>query len=153
MRNTQQIAVPAPLEPLNRKSKSQVEFDAFCHKLGVSQRPLTLIVLQKYRDTNGSRIVIQLVVYILHSAKRKAYFCKSIAIEMGGVSRYFSKVSGSGVDLTLLNKGWSGETTTFGRDTWTKGGNQQTRIYPYPMVWPLPRQWSETMVPIPFPAL
>ena len=25
------------------------------------------------------------------------------AIEMGGVSRYFSKVSGSGVDLTLLN--------------------------------------------------
>ena len=32
-----------------------------------------------------------------------AYFCKSIAIEMGGVSRYFSKVSGSGVDVTLLN--------------------------------------------------
>ena len=27
--------------------------------------------------------------------------CKSIAIEMGGVSRYFSKVLGSGVDLTL----------------------------------------------------
>ena len=25
------------------------------------------------------------------------------AIEMGGVSRYFSKVSGSGVDWTLLN--------------------------------------------------
>ena len=28
---------------------------------------------------------------------------KKYAIEMGGVSRYFSKVSGSGVDLTLLN--------------------------------------------------
>ena len=28
--------------------------------LGVSQRPLTLILLQKYRDTNGSRIVIQI---------------------------------------------------------------------------------------------
>ena len=30
---------------------------------------------------------------------------------------------------------------------------QQTRIYPYPMVWPLPRPWSETMVPIPLWAL
>ena len=28
--------------------------------LGVSQRPLTLILLQKYRDTNGRRIVIQI---------------------------------------------------------------------------------------------
>ena len=31
-----------------------------CPKLGVFQRPLTLILLQKYRDTNGSRIVIQI---------------------------------------------------------------------------------------------
>ena len=38
----------------------------------------------------------KLVVYILLSAKERAYLCKSIAIEMGGVSRYFSKVSGSG---------------------------------------------------------
>ena len=59
--------------------------------------------LQKYRNTNGRRIVIQLVVYILLSAKKRAYFCKSMAIEMGGVSRYFSKVSGSGVDVILLN--------------------------------------------------
>ena len=36
----------------------------------------------------------KLVVYILLSANK---------IEMGGVSRYFSKVLGSGVDLTLLN--------------------------------------------------
>ena len=28
--------------------------------LGVSQRPLTLILLQQYRDTNGRRIVIQI---------------------------------------------------------------------------------------------
>ena len=28
--------------------------------LGVLQRPLTLILLQKYRDTNGRRIVIQI---------------------------------------------------------------------------------------------
>ena len=44
----------------------------------------------------------RLVVYIAISAKRRAYFCQHIAIEMGGVSRYFSKLSGSGVDLTLL---------------------------------------------------
>ena len=35
-----------------------------------------------------------------------------------------------------------GEYATFCQD-------QQTRIYPYPMVWPLPRPWSETMVSIP----
>ena len=48
--------------------------------------------------------MIQIGVYILLSARRRAYFCKSIAIEMGGVSRYFSKVSGSGVDSTLLKE-------------------------------------------------
>ena len=47
----------------------------------------------------------KLVVYILLSAKRRAYFCKSIAIEMRGVSRYISEVSGSGVDSTLLRYG------------------------------------------------
>ena len=46
----------------------------------------------------------KLVVYILLSAKRRAYFCKSIAIETGGVSRYFSTVSVSRVGLTLLTK-------------------------------------------------
>ena len=30
------------------------------YTLGVFQRPLTLIPLQKYRDTNGRRIVIQI---------------------------------------------------------------------------------------------
>ena len=30
---------------------------------GVSQRPLTLILLQKHRDTNGRRIVMQIGVY------------------------------------------------------------------------------------------
>ena len=39
---------------------------------------------------------------MLLSAKRRAYFRIKTAIEMGGVSRYFSKVSGSGVDLTFL---------------------------------------------------
>ena len=35
------------------------------------------------------------------------------------------------------------------------GGGQFShglRIYPYPMVWPLPRPWSETMVSIPLGA-
>ena len=59
------------------------------------QRPLTLILLQKYRDTSGSH------PYILLSAKRRAYFCRRIAILMGGVSREFSKVTGSGVTLSI----------------------------------------------------
>ena len=44
-------------------------------------------------------------VEILLSAKSRAYFCKSMVIEMGDVSRPFSKVSGSRVDLILLNNG------------------------------------------------
>ena len=83
---------------------------------GVFQRPLTIIILQKYRDTNGRRIVIQIGgvyiyiyvythIYYLLPRKGAMYFCKSIALEMGGVSRYFSKVSGSGVDSTLLIRG------------------------------------------------
>ena len=36
------------------------------------------------------------------SAKvRRAYFCKNIAIEMAAASRYFQKISGSGVNMTL----------------------------------------------------
>ena len=42
-------------------------------------------------------------VYTTFCQKKKAYLCKNIAIKMGGVSRYFSQVSGSGVDLTLTN--------------------------------------------------
>ena len=34
--------------------------------------------------------------------KRRAYFCKSIAMKMGGVSRYFSKALGSAVNSTPL---------------------------------------------------
>ena len=41
-------------------------------------------------------------VHCMISAKRRAYFCRSIAIGMRGVSLSFSKVSGSGVDLILL---------------------------------------------------
>ena len=68
--------------------------------LGVSQRTPD-------PNTSAKSIAIQmggvswykLVVYILLSARRRAYFCKRIAIEMGGVPRYFSQVSGSGVDV------------------------------------------------------
>ena len=40
----------------------------------------------------GGVLWYKLVAYVLLSANRRAYFCKSMAIEMGGVSRYFSKV-------------------------------------------------------------
>ena len=71
------------------------------------QRPLTPILLQiivtqifKWEAYRRDKLV---VAYMLLSAKRKAYFCKSIAIEMGGASRYSSKASGSGVDFILLS--------------------------------------------------
>ena len=50
---------------------------------------------EPYRDTNW-----WCICYFLPTGR--AYFCKSIAIEMGGVSRHFSRISGSGVDVTLL---------------------------------------------------
>ena len=61
------------------------------------------------------------MAYILLSAKRRAYFCKSIAIEMGSVSRYFSKVSGSGVDSTLLIRVVSHFKFPLGRCCGTRG--------------------------------
>ena len=44
-------------------SKAQMtarDVTGLCVLLGVFQRPLTLVLLQKYRDTNGRRIVIQI---------------------------------------------------------------------------------------------
>ena len=64
-------------------------------QLGVLQRPPTPILLQKYRDTTGRRIAIEIGAYTT-SAKRRACFCKSVAVEMRGVS--------SGVDVTLLKQ-------------------------------------------------
>ena len=72
------------------------------HRLGVFQRPLTRILPQKHRDTNGSRIVIQIGGVYTTFCQAEGIHWQKYAIEMGGVSRYFSKVSGSGVDLTLL---------------------------------------------------
>ena len=52
------------------------------------------------------------VVYILLSAKTRPYLCKSMAVPMGGISRYFSKVSGSGVNATFLRRTfWEGDAT------------------------------------------
>ena len=56
--------------------------------LGVFQRPLTLILLKKYRDNKWVAYRDTnwwCMVYVLLSAKGRAFFCKSIAIEMGGV--------------------------------------------------------------------
>ena len=63
--------------------------------------PNTTAEVSKYKKM-GSILRYNLVVYVRPSAKRRAYFCKNIAIETGGVSRYFSKALGSGVDLILL---------------------------------------------------
>ena len=57
--------------------------------LGVSQRPLTLILPQKYRDTNGRRIVIQIGCVYTTFCHREGIHLQKYAIEMGGVSRYF----------------------------------------------------------------
>ena len=56
---------------------------------GVFQRPLTLILLQKYRDTNGRRIVIQIGGVYTTFCNREGIHLQKYAIEMGGVSRYF----------------------------------------------------------------
>ena len=56
---------------------------------------------EAYRDTNWRCIYIYIYIHTRLSAKGRAYFCKSIAIEMGGASRYFSKLSWSGVDWIL----------------------------------------------------
>ena len=64
-----------------------------------------LILLQKHRDTNGSRIVIQVGGVYTTFCQEGGILLQKHVIEMGGVSRYFSKVSGSGVDLTLLLEG------------------------------------------------
>ena len=60
--------------------------------LGVLQRLLTLIF---HRDTDGSRIVLQMGGVCTTLRQDEGMLCKSIAIGMGGVSRYFSKVLGS----------------------------------------------------------
>ena len=67
------------------------------------QRPLALILLKKHRDTNGRRIVIQIGGVYTTFCQEEGILLQKYAIEMGGVSRYFSKVSGSGVALTLLS--------------------------------------------------
>ena len=59
------------------------------NRLGVSQRPLTLILPQKYRDTNGRRIVIQIGGVYTTVCHREGIHLQKYAIEMGGVSRYF----------------------------------------------------------------
>ena len=65
--------------------------------------PTTLIpiLLHKYRDTNGRRIVIQNNdVYATFG--RHTFGWKSVPIEMGGLSLSLSKALVSGLDLTLL---------------------------------------------------
>ena len=65
--------------------------------LKMFQRPLTIILLQTHRDTNGRRIVIHIGGAYTASATRAAYFCRSIAIDKWEVHRdAFYKYRGQG---------------------------------------------------------
>ena len=68
----------------NREPNQQRRFS------GVSQRPLTLILPQKYRDTNGRRIVMQIGGVYATFCHREGIHLQKYAMEMGGVSRYFT---------------------------------------------------------------
>ena len=55
----------------------------------MSQRPLTLILPQIHRDTNGRRTVIQIGGVYTTFCQEEGILLQKYAIEMGGVSRYF----------------------------------------------------------------
>ena len=61
-------------------------------QLRVLQRPLTLILLQQLRDTNGRRIVIQVGGVYTTFFQVLGILCKNIAIEMGRVSILFKSI-------------------------------------------------------------
>ena len=52
---------------------------------GAFKRPLTLTLLRSSAKNTAMRIVIQVGGVFILSAKKRACFCKSIAIEMGGL--------------------------------------------------------------------
>ena len=84
------------------------------------------ILLQKYLDTSGRCIPYECIVYIRLPTKKRAYFCKGMAIEMGGcIAILFSRVSRSGVDVTLLSHG-----VLLGNDLKQKG--QETKATRFP---------------------
>ena len=74
---------------------------SLCRRAGMGD--LTLILLKKYRDTNGRRIEIQIGDVYTTFCQGEGTLLQKYGEEMGGVWRYFSKVSGSGVHVTLLN--------------------------------------------------
>ena len=73
----------------------------------VSKHDVSNVPMTPDPNTSAEKIAIQMggvswynLVYILFSSQKGAYFYKSIEVEMGGVSRYFSEVWGSGVDFS-----------------------------------------------------
>ena len=64
-----------------------------CSRWGCSSDPLTLILLQKYREITGSRIWIQIGASSAFCQEEGILFQK-YRVEMGGVSRYFLKIIG-----------------------------------------------------------
>ena len=91
---------------------------------------------EAYRDANFGG------VYTIY-CQEEGILLESIAIEMGGVSRYFSKVSGSGVDVTLLtNFGGNsygpiiGPYPFLGKVVWTNGPESSSKVSPYTGIGP-----------------
>ena len=68
----------------------------------MSQRPLTLILLQKYRDTNGRRIVIQIGGVYTTFCPEEGILLRKYCGRNGRCIAILFKVLGSGVDSTLL---------------------------------------------------
>ena len=73
------------------------------HRLGgVPTTPDPNTSAKVSHDTNGSRIVMQIGGVYTTFCQEEGILLQKYAIEMGAVSRCFSEVSRSGVDLTLL---------------------------------------------------
>ena len=65
------------------------------------KRPLTLILLQKYRDANGRRTAIQIGGVYTTFCQGEGILLQKHRDRNGRCIAIFFKVSGSGVDLSL----------------------------------------------------
>ena len=76
-----------PFSPLNQGSFVVDNKQLVSESWGSSNHPWPQYFCKSIAIQMGGVSWYKVVVKILFSAKRRAYFCKSIAIEMGGVSR------------------------------------------------------------------
>ena len=81
-----------------------ISFVVFQTKLGVLHRPLTLVLLQKYRDTNGRRIMIQIGGVYTTLCQEEGMLLLKYRDRNGRCIAILLKCIGSGVDVILLTK-------------------------------------------------